>query len=89
MLSLPSLLVRFLQHSSQAQWLEVEALRSELQAYYLNGQWRTDREADLPIEYSDEAYSIFSEDALWNMLTEQDELARKWVRLGIDALDKH
>jgi len=77
------------QLEAQAQWLEVEALRSELQAYYLNGQWRTDREADLPIEYSDEAYSIFSEDALWNMLTEQDELARKWVRLGIDALDKH
>jgi len=47
-----------------------------------------DREADLPIEHSGKEHSIFSEDALWNMLTDRDELARRWMRLGLDAIDK-
>ncbi|PNK60292.1 DUF4298 domain-containing protein [Psychrobacter sp. FDAARGOS_221] len=75
------------QLEAQEQWLEAEALKQELQAYYLDEKWMADREADLPIDYSGEAHSIFSEDALWNMLTEHDEVARKWIRLGIDALD--
>ena len=44
--------------------------------------------AHLPIEHSGKAHSIFSEDALWSMLSDHDELARKWMRLGLDALDK-
>lgn len=75
------------QLEAQEQWLEAEALRAELQGYYLDEQWMADREADLPIEHSGTAYSIFSEDALWDMMSEHDELARKWIRLGIDALD--
>ena len=48
----------------------------------------TDREADLPIVYSGKEHSIFSEDALWSMLSDHDEVARKWMRLGLDAIDK-
>ena len=76
------------QLEAQQQFLQAEALLNELKDYYLNPQWMADREADLPIEYSGKEHSIFSEDALWNMLTDRDELARQWMRLGLDAIDK-
>ncbi len=76
------------QLEAQQQFLEAENLFNELQAYYLNPQWMADREQDLPIEHSGEAHSIFSEDALWSMLTDRNELAMKWMRLGLDAIDK-
>ena len=76
------------QLKAQQQFLQAEALLNELKDYYLNPQWMADREADLPIEHSGKEHSIFSEDALWNMLTDRDELARKWMRLGLDAIDK-
>lgn len=76
------------QLEAQQQFLQAETLLSELKDYYLSPQWMTDREADLPIEHSGEEHSIFSEDALWNMLTDRDELARQWMRLGLDAFDK-
>lgn len=76
------------QLEAQQQFLQAETLLNELKDYYLNPQWMADREADLPIEYSGKEHSIFSEDALWNMLTDRDELARQWMRLGLDAIDK-
>ena len=76
------------QLEAQQQFVHAEALLNELKDYYLNPQWMADREADLPIEYSGKEHSIFSEDALWNMLTDRDELARQWMRLGLDAIDK-
>ena len=76
------------QLEAQQQFLQAETLLNELQDYYLNPQWMADREADLPIEHSGKEHSIFSEDALWNMLTDRDELARQWMRLGLDAIDK-
>ena len=76
------------QLKAQQQFLQAEALLNELKDYYLNPQWMAGREADLPIEHSGKEHSIFSEDALWNMLTDRDELARKWMRLGLDAIDK-
>ena len=76
------------QLEAQQQFLQAETLLNELKDYYLNPQWMADREADLPIEYSGKEHSIFSEDALWNMLTDRDELARRWMRLGLDAIDK-
>lgn len=76
------------QLEAQQQFLKAEALQNELKDYYLNPQWMADREADLPIEHSGQAHSIFSEDALWSMLSDHDELARKWMRLGLDAIDK-
>ena len=76
------------QFEAQQQFLQAETLLNELKDYYLNPQWMADREADLPIEYSGKEHSIFSEDALWNMLTDRDELARQWMRLGLDAIDR-
>ncbi len=76
------------QLEAQQQFLQAETLLNELKDYYLNPQWMADREADLPIEYSGKEHSIFSEDALWNMLTDRDELARQWMRLGLDAIDR-
>lgn len=75
------------QVEAQQRFVEAEALYSELQAYYQDPQWMTDREEDKPIEYSGPAHSIFSEDALWNMITDRNELAIQWMRLGLDALD--
>ena len=77
-----------IQLEAQQQFLQAETLLNELKDYYLNPQWMADREADLPIEYSGKEHSIFSEDALWNMLTDRDELARQWMRLGLDAIDR-
>ena len=76
------------QLEAQQQFLQAETLLNELKDYYLNPQWMADREADLPIEHSGKEHSIFSEDALLNMLTDRDELARQWMRLGLDAIDK-
>ncbi|KAA0921583.1 DUF4298 domain-containing protein [Psychrobacter sp. ANT_H56B] len=76
------------QLKAQQQFLQAEALLNELKDYYLNPQWMADREADLPIEHSGKEHSIFSEDTLWNMLTDRDELARQWMRLGLDAIDR-
>ena len=76
------------QLEAQEQFVQAETLLNELKDYYLNPQWMADREADLPIEHSGKEHSIFSEDALWNMLTDRDELARQWMRLGLDAIDK-
>ncbi|WP_348548904.1 DUF4298 domain-containing protein [Psychrobacter sp. KFRI-CH2-11] len=76
------------QLEAQEQFAQAAALLNDLKTYYLDPQWMKDREADLPIEHSGEAHSIFSEDALWSMLTDHDELAIKWMRLGLDALEK-
>ncbi len=76
------------QLEAQEQFAQAAALLNDLKTYYLDPQWMKDREADLPIEHSGEAHSIFSEDALWSMLTDHDELAMKWMRLGLDALEK-
>ncbi len=76
------------QVEAQQQFLQAEALLNELKTYYLDPQWMADRKADLPIEHSGEEHSIFSEDALWSMLTDHNELAMQWMRLGLDALDK-
>ncbi|MBO1516780.1 DUF4298 domain-containing protein [Psychrobacter halodurans] len=77
------------QLEAQEQFAQAAALLNDLKTYYLDPQWMKDREADLPIEHSGEAHSIFSEDALWSMLTDHDELAMKWMRLGLDALEKN
>lgn len=40
------------------------------------------------IKHSGEAHSIFSEDGIWNAMTEHQEQAITWMRLGLDAIDK-
>ncbi|WP_222565721.1 DUF4298 domain-containing protein [Novilysobacter antarcticus] len=77
------------QEQAQAQWLEAEALLHELQAYYQSLQWREDHANNVPIECNNGEYCILSEDTLWNMLTDRDEVAKRWMRLGLDAFDRN
>ena len=39
------------------------------------------------VECADNMYSIISEDALWSALTEHQEQAIRWMRLGLDVID--
>ena len=75
------------QLQAQQRFKEAEALYTELQAYYQSPQWMADHEAELQLQYSGSAHSIFSEDALWNMISDRNEVAIQWMRLGLDALD--
>ncbi len=74
------------QEEAQKQWLEAQALLHELQAYYQSPQWREDHANNLPLECHGE-YSILSEDTLWDVLVDRDEVAKRWMRLGLDAFD--
>ena len=76
------------QLQAQKSFIEAEALYAELQQYYLNPQWMEDREKDIQLEYSGAAHSIFSEDGLWDMISDRNQLAIQWMRLGLDALDE-
>ena len=76
------------QEQAQIQWLEAEALLHELQAYYQSPQWREDHANDVPIHCRNGEYCILSEDTLWDMLTDRDETALKWMRLGMDTFDR-
>ncbi|MES1964300.1 DUF4298 domain-containing protein [Psychrobacter sp. AH5] len=73
---------------AQQDWVEAEALLAEVQQYYLSPQWAQDRENDVAIEHSGETYSIFSEDGIWNAMSEHQEQAIGWMRLGLDSIDK-
>lgn len=75
------------QLQAQQQWLEAEALYTELKQYYLGPDWMADFDKDLDLQYSGEAHSILSEDGLWDMISDHNELAMQWMRLGLDALD--
>lgn len=73
-------LLKKLPHLEQSlqQWKQVQTLRQELEAFYFNPQW---------IELHDNAdqfnidtkgnYSVLSEDAIWNLLVEQREIAEE------------
>ena len=76
------------QEEAQTQWLEAEALLHELQAYYQSVQWREDHANNVSLECKEGEYSILSEDTLWDMLTDRDELSIRWMRLGLDALER-
>lgn len=75
------------QLQAQQRFQEAEALYAELQAYYQSPQWMADHEANPQLQYSGDVHSIFSEDALWNMISDRNELAIQWMRLGLDALE--
>lgn len=74
------------QEQAQKQWLEAQALLHELQAYYQSPQWREDHANNVSLECNGE-YSILSEDTLWDVLVDRDEVAKRWMRLGLDAFD--
>lgn len=74
-------------HEAQEKWREASALLSELQTYYQSEQWRKDYENNVAVECADNVHSILSEDALWSALTDHQEQAIRWMRLGLDAID--
>lgn len=76
------------QEEAQTQWLEAEALLHELKAYYQTAQWHEDRANNVPIECNGDEYCITGEDTLWDMLTDRDDLAIRWMRLGLDAFER-
>ena len=73
---------------AQEKWLEANTLLSELQTYYQSEQWRDDHENNLMVECADNMYSIISEDALWSALTDHQEQAIRWMRLGLNVIDR-
>ena len=73
---------------AQEKWLEANTLLSELQTYYQSEQWRKDHESNLMVECADNIYSIISEDALWSALTDHQEQAIRWMRLGLNVIDR-
>ncbi len=77
-----------LQERAQTEWAEAEGLLHELQAYYQSVQWREDHANGVPVECKGGEYCITSEDTLWNMLTDRDEVAIRWMRLGLDAIER-
>ncbi|XID74217.1 hypothetical protein ACF3NA_06520 [Alkanindiges sp. WGS2144] len=50
-------------------------------------QWRSDYDSDLQLEYSGEAYSILSQDTIWDAITDHQAQATRWIRLGLNAID--
>ena len=73
---------------AQAQWLEAGELMAELQEYYQSEQWRIDNVIEVRLECASDVHSILSEDALWNSLANRQEQAIKWMRLGLDVIDR-
>lgn len=73
---------------AQAQWQEAGELLVALQQYYQSEQWREDNASDVRLECAAGVHSILSEDALWNALTDRQEQAIKWMRLGLDVMDR-
>lgn len=76
------------QQRAQTEWVEAEGLLHELHAYYQSVQWREDHANGVSIECKDGEYCITSEDTLWDMLTDRDEVSIRWMRLGLDALER-
>ena len=74
--------------NTQEKWLEANALLLELQEYYQSEQWMKDHESNLMIKCADDIHAITSEDALWNALTEHREQAIRWMKLGLEVIDK-
>lgn len=75
------------QIEAQKKWLEAEALLTELQAYYQSPKWRQDYDNNVPVDCNNGEYCVTNEDTLWDMLIDRDEQAKRWIRLGLDAID--
>ncbi|WP_372844238.1 DUF4298 domain-containing protein [Psychrobacter sp.] len=74
--------------NTQEKWLEANALLLELQEYYQSEQWMKDHESNLAINCANDIHAITSEDALWNALAEHREQAIRWMKLGLEVIDK-
>lgn len=81
---------------AQALWQEAEALAMSLSAYYQSEQWLADHDeadaflsalsavADMP----ESGGTVLSQDAIWDALEAQYQLALGWMRRGLDSIEK-
>ncbi|QLB19641.1 hypothetical protein A6B41_09380 [Mannheimia granulomatis] len=70
------------------QWKKAAELLEPLSQFYSSPKWR-----ELHDSFDEELdtkgnYSILSEDALWNALAEQHQLALEWLRLSTALITK-
>lgn len=78
---------------AQALWQEAETLAVSLSAYYQSEQWLADHDeadaflsavADMP----ESGGTVLSQDAIWEALEAQYQLALGWMRRGLDSIEK-
>lgn len=75
--------------TTHAQWAEVQADYDALVSYYGSAQWHADNEAydrgEIPKELP---CGVLSEDAVFNLIAEQQAVAVEFVKLGAEILSK-
>ncbi len=73
---------------AQEKFVESIQLMKELQVYYQSEQWRHDNQNRPSLKCAKGVYSILSEDGLWNSLSEHQEQAIRWMKLGLEVIDR-
>lgn len=75
---------------AQQEWQEGLAKLDSLAQFYFSDQW-LDWQAKPELWQGIDTqgqYSVMSEDAIWNLLHEQRQLAIRWLRLAVEVLEK-
>ena len=76
--------------AAQREWQQAEAVMTELDAFYARDYLplRDAEAAGLPLSlHTAGEYSVLSEDAIFDALSERHRLAWQWLRLATAALD--
>ena len=70
------------------QWKEIAEESRTLEQYYLWGEWREDYEADERGELPDDLIrGVLSEDAVYDYISDRQELAKELLRTALAALE--
>lgn len=70
------------------QWKKAAELLEPLSHFYSDPKWRELHDSfDEPLETKGN-YSVLSEDALWNALSDQHRLALEWLKLSTAYITK-
>lgn len=70
------------------QWKQAMALLEPLSEFYSSPKWQELYDTfNEPLDTKGN-YSILSEDALWNALTEQHQLAIEWLKLSTKVITR-
>ena len=72
----------------QQQWQAAETLWQGLQLYYQSEQWLAEHDSDLNLATAKGEYSILDQDTLWEAMQARHERALRWIRLGLEAVEK-
>ena len=74
--------------AAQQQWQAAETLWQGLQLYYQSEQWLAEHDSDLNLATAKGEYSILGQDPLWEAMQARHERALRWIRLGLEAVEK-